>query len=117
MRRIPDVLYRHESQHWNHPVLTGGFFGGLRSGSLGGGSLTGGFSGMSGGSSMGGIPGGGGGSGGSSGSLTGGFFGRLGGSSTGGFFCNLILSSELLFISKSSIVVDFLLYKFLWSYQ
>jgi hypothetical protein len=62
----------------------GGFWGVNQTGSLGGGSLTGGFSGSLGGSLTGGSAGGGGDSGGSCGSLTGGFLGWLGGSSTGG---------------------------------
>jgi hypothetical protein len=90
-------------------TLNGGFCGGVRSGSLGGGSLIGGFSGLSGGSSMGGgIPGDGGGPGGSSGSLIGGFLGRLGGSSTGGFFCNRISFARSNLIPNSYMLTFYL---------
>jgi hypothetical protein len=73
---------------------------------LGGGSLTGGFSGSLGGSLTGGSAGGGGGSDGSPGSLIGGFWGRFGGSSTGGSPCNWISLAERLFVSTSSILTD-----------
>jgi hypothetical protein len=85
-------------------TLTGGFCGGSRSGSLGGGSLTGGFPGSLGGSLTGGSAGGGGGFAGSPGSLTGGFLGSFGGSSTGGLSCNLISMFKGLTDSNSIIV-------------
>lgn len=68
---------------YERAFLSGGR-GGLRLGSSGGGSSTGGSGGRFGGSSTGGFFGAGGDSGGFSGSFTGGFLGALGGSSTGG---------------------------------
>jgi len=65
------------------------FAGRFPFGSLGGGSLIGGNSGLFGGSSTGGFAGGGG-SGGSAGSSTGDFWDQWGGSSTGGLSCNVV---------------------------